>query len=455
MPNEKQTVALSSVFASAFMTIGKFAVGTLTGSLGILSEALHSLLDLGAATMTYMAVRVSDKPADEAHPYGHGKIESVAALAETGLLFLTCIWIFYEAIHRLLAKEFAVEVTWWSIALIVVSIVIDISRSRALKRVAKKTKSQALEADALHFSSDVYSSGVVLVGLGLTYAGWPEGDAVAAIGVGVFVCAAGWRLGRRTIDTLIDAAPEGATEIIRAIVAGIPAVTKINRLRVRPGGGVLFVDLDVAVSRSLPLERVVATKNSIVAAIKAAMAEAEVTVIASPLALDNETVHERVCIIASNQNLAVHHVTVHQVGGQLSVGLDLEIEGTRSLGEAHALASQLEDAIRAELGDDVEVETHIEPRQTREIPGKDVDPALLKTIKLLVRECAASIELIQNVHDVRARQTPQGMVIFFHCLVEPRRSVAEVHTAMDELERQIHLRWPEAWRVVGHAEPSR
>ena len=299
--NEKKAVALSSVFASAAMTIGKFAVGVTTGSLGIISEGLHSLLDLGAAALTYMAVRVSDKPADTEHPYGHGKVESVAALVETGLLFLTCIWILYEAVHRLLkGGKHVVEVTWWSAAVIIVSIIIDISRARALKRVAKKTNSQALEADALHFSSDVLSSAVVLIGLGFVYLGWPKADSFAAIGVSISVCYVGWKLGKRTIDTLIDAAPQGAAQKITELANTVSGVAEVQRVRVRPSGSVLFVDMEVAVGRGLSQQRVVKIQQEISTVICSEMPEAVVNIFTQPLALDDETLHERIRIIALN-----------------------------------------------------------------------------------------------------------------------------------------------------------
>jgi len=191
--NEKKSVALSSVFASLLLTITKFVVGILTGSIGIISEAAHSALDLAAAIMTYFAVKIGDKPADESHPYGHGKVESVSALGETGLLFITSIWIVYEAVHRLFLKNVEIDVTWYAFAVIILSIVVDYSRSRALKKVADKTQSQALEADALHFSSDIWSSAVVLIGLIFVSFGIKGADAIAAMGVAVFVIIAGYR----------------------------------------------------------------------------------------------------------------------------------------------------------------------------------------------------------------------------------------------------------------------
>ena len=258
----KQRVALTSILASGGLTLAKAVVGLATGSLAMLSEAAHSLLDLAATIMTYFAVRVSGKPADEEHHYGHGKVESVTALAETALLFLLSGIVIWEAAHRLFGgAHHAVEATIWAFAVIAASIVVDFFRARLLYRVAAETSSEALEADALHFGSDMWSSIAVLIGLGAVALGYPWADSAAAVIVAVFICVAGWRLGRRTIDTLTDTAPAGVADKVRAIATRIPGVVAIDRVRVRPAGDVLFVDLDVAVSRTLPLDRVAAIKE--------------------------------------------------------------------------------------------------------------------------------------------------------------------------------------------------
>ena len=211
----KQRVALTSIAASGGLTIAKAVVGFATGSLAILSEAAHSLIDFVATVMTYFAVRISGKPADEEHHYGHGKVESVSALAETALLFLLSGIVIWEAAHRLIGgADHAVEATIWAFGVIVVSIVVDFFRARVLYRVAAETSSEALEADALHFGSDMWSSLAVLVGLGASALGYPWADSAAALVVAVFICVAGWRLGRRTIDTLTDTAPPGAADRI-------------------------------------------------------------------------------------------------------------------------------------------------------------------------------------------------------------------------------------------------
>lgn len=454
MTNIKETVALNSIYASGAMTVAKFTVGILTGSLGLLSEGLHSLLDLGATVMTYMAVRVSDKPADDKHHYGHGKIESVTALAETGLLFLTSIWVAYEAIHRLIAKDTSVEVTWWAIAVIIASIIIDYYRARALTKVAKETKSQALEADALHFSSDILSSSVVLVGLIFVYLGWPQGDSIASLGVAIFVCKAGWDLGKRTIDTLIDAAPEGISDRIESIVSQVHSVIKIDRVRARPAGCVLFIDLDISVSRTLSHDRVAQTKDMILELIKADMPEAEVTLSISAIALDNETVHEKINVISRNMHLPVHHITVHQIEGTIAIGFDLEVDGEKSLKEAHDIATQLETAIRKEIGEDVEVETHIEPLQNKELKGLDVDQGEYEATTKIIAGSASLFPIIQDIHDIRIRKTEFGLIIIFHCVIDENMSVETAHEALDGLERHIREHCPNAYRVIGHAEPQ-
>jgi cation diffusion facilitator family transporter len=263
MQDVKQKVALSSIAASAGLTVAKTIVGATSGSLAILSEAAHSLIDLGATVMTYFAVRVSGKPADAEHHYGHGKVESVTALAETALLFGLAGVVIWEAAKRLMSADPPqVEATRWAFLVMLLSIVVDFFRARALYRAAEQTSSEALEADALHFSSDMWSSLAVVIGLvGITL-GYARADSVAAIVVSVVICIAGWRLARRTIDTLTDTAPPGVADRITAAVTRVPSVVEIERLRVRQVGEVVFVDLVVAVSRTLPLDRVAYRRSS-------------------------------------------------------------------------------------------------------------------------------------------------------------------------------------------------
>ena len=456
MQTEKEQVALSSIAASAGLTVAKALVGFATGSLAILSEAGHSLIDLGATIMTYIAVRISGKPADEEHHYGHGKVEAVSALAETALLFLLSGVVIWEAVKRLVEHEdHVVEATIWAFGVIVVSIVVDFFRARALSHTAAKTSSHALEADALHFSSDLWSSLAVLIGLFGVHFGVSWADSVAALVVAMLVCIAGWRLGRRTIDMLIDVAPPGAAAKITAIAAKIPGVVKVDQVRARAVGETTFIDLTVAVSRTLPLDRVRAIKDAVDSAICKEMPGAEPTVTTDPVALNNETMLDRVMVIARNRALAVHHVTVHDLKDRLAVALDLEVDGKLSLRAAHEMADDLENAIASELGPDVEVETHIEPLQPQYAAGREAPPERVNAVAIALSELAAEGRSIRDVHDVRVRETDEGEIVNFHCRVDPQMSVQSVHENVDALERGLKQQSPAIKRVIGHAEPMR
>jgi cation diffusion facilitator family transporter len=456
MQHEKEQVALTSIAASAALTIAKGIVGFSTGSLAILSEAAHSLIDLGAATMTYIAVRISGKPADEEHHYGHGKVESVSALGETALLFLLSGMVIWEAGKRLLEHEQHVVVaTYWAFGVMAASVVVDFFRARALSRTAKKTQSQALEADALHFSSDLWSSLAVLVGLAGVHFGLAWADSGAAILVAVLVCSAGWRLGRRTIETLTDTAPVGAAEKITSIAENVPGVVAVEQVRARGVGDKTFIDMTVAVSRTLPLDRVSAIKGAVESALSRQMPGAESIVTTDPVALDSETVLDRVMVIARNRALAVHHVTVHTIQDRLAIALDLEVDGKLSLAAAHELADGLEEAIATELGTGVEVETHIEPLQPEDASGREAPPERVLAVQTALAELAVQDRALRNIHDVRVRETDDGEIVNFHCHVDPEMSVQTVHEKVDALEHALKQHSSLIKRVIGHAEPIR
>jgi len=253
MVKEKKRVAGISVIAAVFLTGFKLIIGLLTGSLGILSEALHSALDLVAAVITYFTVRVSDRPADKNHHFGHGKTENFSALVETLLLVITCIWIVYEAANRLISGNTHIEVTVWSYIVVLTSIAIDITRSRALYKIARKYKSQALEADALHFSTDIWSSAVVLVGLLCANFGIYAADSIAALGVALIVLTVSYRLGKRAINVLLDRSPLTLSDEISSIIKLIPEVLYFHDLKVRVAGADTFVNVTIHVDPELKI----------------------------------------------------------------------------------------------------------------------------------------------------------------------------------------------------------
>ncbi len=254
MNNEKTRVAGLSVIAAIFLTGIKLIVGLLTGSLGIISEALHSGLDLVAAVITWFSVRVSDKPADKEHHYGHGKIENLSALIETLLLLITCVWIVYEAITRLLSGNTKIEVNVWSYIIVITSIIIDYTRSRALYKVAKKYNSQALEADALHFSTDIWSSSVVLVGLVFAHFGYFYADSIAALIVAVIVTMISYKLGRKAIEILLDTAPNALVDDVRKFVGSLDEISYFHDLKIRVSGADTFINLTVHLNPNLSLK---------------------------------------------------------------------------------------------------------------------------------------------------------------------------------------------------------
>src|SRR6266404_3684273 len=387
--HDKARVAAISIFASAGMATAKFVVGISIGSLALISEALHSSVDVVATVITWMVVRVSDRPADEEHHYGHGKLESVSALGVIALLYVLAGGILVESYSRL--REGAPPPTISAIPFIVllIDIAVNFWRARALHRAAHDTKSQALEADALHFASDVLGSIAVIIGLALSGLGYAWGDGAAAIAVAVMIALLGLGLARSTVETLLDRAPEGASEKAAAAIRTLPGVVDVERLRVRMVGSTHFIDAIVQVPRTYPIDRVEEIKRKAQEAVTKALGDADLTFTAVPVARNNESVRERIMVIARNSGLAVHHVTVHDLGGKLIVGIDLEVDGDMTLTAAHNIAHDLERSIRDDFGEDVEVDTHIEPLQPELPLGTDATPDRVEKIKTALLRFAA------------------------------------------------------------------
>ena len=453
-PTLKTNVAAISIFASAGMAAAKFAVGIAIGSLALISEALHSSVDVIATVITWLVVRVSDQPADEEHHYGHGKFESLSALFVIALLYVLAGGILVESWSRL--REGAAPPTLSAIPFVVLvsDIAVTVWRARALHRTARATRSQALAADALHFASDVLGSIAVIIGLVLTGLGYLWGDSAAAIAVAVMISVLGLRLGRSTIETLLDRAPEGASEKAIAAIRAVPGVVGVERLRVRMVGPTHFIDAIVKVPRTYPIDRVEAIKKTAQAAVTEALGDADLTFTAVPVIRDNESVRERIMVIARNSGLAIHHVTVHDLGEKLIVGIDLEVDGDMELAAAHEVTRVLERNIREDFGEDVEVDTHIEPLEPELPHGTDATPERVETIKAALARFAGN-GAIHDIHNVRVRDTDAGEVVNFHCRAAPSMSVIKVHENVDEIERALRRAFPTIKRVISHAEPPR
>jgi cation diffusion facilitator family transporter len=453
-PGSKTSVAALSILASGSMAVAKLVVGIAIGSLALISEALHSSVDLVATIITWAVVRVSDQPADAEHHYGHGKFESLSALGVTALLYVLAGGILVEAYGRL--REGAPPPTISAIPFVVllIDIAVNYWRAHALHRAARATKSQALAADALHFASDVLGSLAVIAGLGLAALGFRWGDSAAAIAVAIMIAALGLRMARATVETLLDRAPEGVAEKAESAIRAVPGVVDVERLRVRMVGATTFIDTIAKVPRTYPIDRVEEIKRKAQAAVSDALGDADLTFTAIPVALNDESVRERIMVIARNSGLAVHHVTVHDLGGKLIVSIDLEVDGEMALTAAHDIAQSLEQSIEGEFGADVEVDTHIEPLEPELPHGTDAAPERIETIAAALSRFAAATS-IHDIHNVRVRNTEAGEIVNFHCRAAPSMSVTKVHENVDEIERALRRAFPTVKRVISHAEPPR
>jgi len=459
MRAEKRAVAGNSVLAALAVTAFKVVVGISTGSLGILSEAAHSGLDLLAAIITLLSVRVSDKPADSQHQYGHGKVENFSAFIETGLLLLTCVWIVYEAIKRLFFHHADVEPSIAAFVVMFVSMGVDFWRSRALGKIASKYDSQALEADALHFSTDIWSSAVVVLGLLLVWLGrthnisWlADADPVAALVVAGIVVYVSSRLARRTIDALLDAAPgDERTKIINEI-GKVDGLLEVDRVRIRRAGNRYFADVTVGLARNVTFQRSEQISDAVTDAVHQVLPGADVVVHSTPRAVNTENIFDRVRAVATRRNLNVHDVSVQDLGGRLHVEQHLELDERLSLKDAHDQVTMLEAEIRDDVPEISSILTHIES-----------EPATIETGDEIVRDAELEHRLRQvadefpevlDMHDVEIKRVSGRLYVSCHCTMSDELPLSRVHDISTEMEIRFKQKAPELFRVLIHPEPS-
>jgi cation diffusion facilitator family transporter len=459
---EKKRAALLSVGSALVLVSLKTFLVLRTGSLGVLSEALHSGLDLIAAIITFLSVRVSDEPADERHPYGHGKFENFSAFVETGLLLLTALYIIYEAFDRLFFHSVHIQPSITAIVILIFALGIDLTRSRALSHVAKKFSSEALEADALHFSTDVWSTTVVIVGVGLVWAGetWNMpyliyADALAGLAVAAVILWVGSRLGRRTIDALLDAAPEGLQQEIARAVARMDGVLDVDRVRVRRAGNHHFVDATVSVARTASLEQVHTLSDAIEKRI-GEIVPADVMVHAEPRAPQGEHLFEAIRAVAQRMGLAIHDLSALQQQGKLFVELHLEVDENLSLRDAHRQATRLEEGIRELRDGPIEVNIHIEPLG-RHIATPDDGAGEMKQLSRAVEEflngLPSEFDELVNCHDVHTRQVAHHILVSCHCTMKGTLPITQIHDVTATLEDRVKEKFPQIHRVNIHPEP--
>jgi len=459
---EKRGAALLSVGSAVLLVSLKAFLVFRTGSLGVLSEALHSGLDLLAAVITFLSVRVSDEPADERHPYGHGKFENFSAFVETALLLLTALYIIYEAFDRLFFHHVHIQPSVTAILVLGVALAIDVTRARALKHVAQKYSSDALEADALHFSTDVWSTMVVISGIGLVWAGeaWNlpwlgYADALAGLAVAAIILWVGSQLGKRTLDALLDVAPKGLQQEIAMAVGRMDGVLDVDRVRVRRAGNRHFVDATVSVARTASLEQVHALSDAIEKRI-GEIVPSDVMVHAEPRAPQGEHLFEAIRAVAQRMGLAIHDVTALQHAGQLFIELHLEVDENLSLREAHRQSTELEEGIRKLRDGSTDVNIHIEPLG-RHIATPDAGAGEMKQLSRSIEDFLNGLpdefdELV-NCHDVHVRQVEHHILASCHCTMRGALPITQVHDLTATLEDRVKAKFPQIYRVTIHPEP--
>jgi cation diffusion facilitator family transporter len=479
---EKMVVALSSVLAAIGLTGMKLVVGLLTGSLGILAEAAHSGLDLVAALLTLFAVRFASRPADASHHYGHGKVENLSAFLEAGLLILTAIWIIYEAIRRLLFHDSHVEITIWAFVVMFVSIAVDATRSRILLRVARQTGSQALEADALHFSTDIWSSSVVIAGLFVVWLAerfslpsWlGQADAIAALGVSGIVIWVSARLAKETIDALLDRAPETIAQQVQAQVETLADVIEVRRVRMRRAGNKLFADVVVAAPRTFTFEQTHGLTEQVeqtaLSAVHSLSPQADIDVVVhvEPAASPTETLAEQIQYLAKNQGVNAHDIHIREVSGHLEAEFDLEIPKDMPLIEAHAVASHLEEVVlqnNQQLG---RVNTHLEALVPTILLRQEVTnqyPELVHHLCRLADEVAGAGSTHQiNVYRAQepvsdqhrqaaSEQRLPELDVVVHTTFAADAPLSKVHIHAEEIKRMIRQAYPNVVAITIHTEP--
>ncbi len=463
----KRRVALHSMLAALVMTLLKLAAGILSGSLGVLSDGAHSALDLVGSALTYFSVRVSDKPADEDHTYGHAKFENLSAFMEAGLMAISCAWIIWEAMHRIFFRQSDIHHSLWPVLVLLTSICVDWWRSRDLKAVAIRYRSPALAADAFHFASDIWSTLAVLAGLSLSWFGQQRNipwlayaDPIAAILISLLILRLTWKLTRETSEILLDAVPAETRRAIVTAVAAVEGVLAVEQTRVRRAGSSTFADLTLALPRSYTFEHTSDLVAAATAAVRSVVPNADVVIHTVPRQSSAESIFDRIRAVAARNNVSVHEVSVQSVGGQLRVEQHVELNELLTLAQAHDFVTALEAEILLNVPELAAVLTHIESEPaTIELPEKVAPPTPQDTeseaarIERSLREAARDFPEIVDVHEILVGRTNDHILMSCHCTLPDHLEMRRVHEIITGLEDRFKLQCPEVYKVLIHPEP--
>jgi cation diffusion facilitator family transporter len=434
----------------------------------MLSEAAHSGIDLIASLLTFTSVRFSDRPADAEHAFGHGKVENLSAAVETALMIASCVWIAIEAVVRILhPSRLQLRFSIWPFVVLLLSILVDSARSAALHRVAEAHRSEALEADAMHFGTDIWSSAAVIVGLLFSFAGqrWNlpalrYADPIAALVVATIILRVTWRLARTTLDSLLDATPPEVRDLVQGHMLrdlqAIPDVLSVQRLRVRRSGSDYFVDLTLGLPRALSFQRSEQVTSEATAAVQKRLEGADVVVKTVPTATLDESPFDRVRAVAARRNLNVHDVTLQQYEGALHLEQHLEVPESMSLRNAHEIATQLENDIRREVPGIATLLTHIEGEPATIAHIATVETA--KNLEAQLRKTATHFPEILDIHEITVTRgydgSPNAIQVNCHCTLPDDLPMSRVHAIITDFENEFRLHHPQVTRVLIHPEPA-
>jgi cation diffusion facilitator family transporter len=456
---QKRRVALRSMSAAGAMTVFKLGAGLLSGSLGVISDAVHSGLDLVGAALTFFSVNVSDKPADEDHPYGHGKIENLSAFAEATLMGISCAWIVWEAIQRIFVHAVEVRHWLWPVVVLLASIAVDFWRSRELRAVAEKTGSPALATDAFHFASDMWATLAVLAGLGVNWIGAQYGivwlryaDPLAAIVVSILILRMTLRLGHEAAAVLVDEVPaETRKQLIRE-VGRVPGVLAVEQARVRRAGPSYFADLTLALPRRFTFEHTGQVVQEATDAVQRVLPRADVVIHTVPNKTRAESIFDRVRAAAARNNVSVHELSIQSHQGRLRVELHVEIEENMRLRDAHEFVCGLEAEILRDVPEIDAVLTHIEsePATIEEPREAAIEKSRIESALLAA---ARAFPEIADVHAIVVTHTGEHIALTCHCSLPDELPMHRVHEIMTSLEDRFKLDCPEVYRVTIHPEP--
>ncbi|WP_047864388.1 cation diffusion facilitator family transporter [Rubrobacter aplysinae] len=466
---EKNRVTVASLAAAVCLTAAKLAAGLATGSLGLLAEAAHSALDTVASVITFFSVRVAGRPADENHPYGHGRVENLSAVVQGVLLLGTAAWVLSESIGRIFFEPVAVQVSVWAFVVMGVSVAVDLWRSRMLYRVARRHGSRALEADALNFRADMFSSSVVIIGLALSAygasvggGGWflERADAFAALLVGLFILGKAGQLAMRSVNVLLDLAPVELQGRISRGAESVSGVVETRRVRLRESGHRKFADIVVSVPRTVSAAEAHGISERVEETVRYIDGRTESVVHVEPVATEAETMAEAIHGIAQEMGFRTHHERVQRAGGSYEATLHVEVDPALTLGEAHERASGLGDEIRRQEPRIARVNSHIEVAEPDPEERERVDadhPELVEEI----RRAVAGSGTEASCHEVRLyrHKGPEdaetgALDAVLHCDFPPRMGVGEVHLRTEHVERTLRAGLPALEQVVIHAEPA-